>query len=634
MPSKFVVLVTLFSFFLAANFGCGKGSDGDADADGDSDADGDGDSDGDTSPPPDNCTTGANDGVGGNNSPDWSLCEENQVCVFEDVTSFDDDDAPLFTCVTPTPAPPIQPGVSLASGWAPYEVESARCNNGDLARFWFRPAHDEEGELVESDDWLVFLKGGGACHSTESCAARWTTHPLFVAPPMAARWTPSEVGIFRTTDNVFATTHQVYVHYCSSDNFRGTGFRSPATGLHHDGHLIVEQVIDALETGLEFRRDADSTQMTFTLTNESRLILSGGSAGAFGTAQNLDWVADRVDATVVGLIDSFWTAKVLPAHFRPLVADYPAFSDESCAAAVSDPMSECTDMFDVAPYLETPFFAYAAVQDGLTYPYGGICVAEDMEASCTPPHVYLAGRCYETTDTVPEVAPCDHGDELNEIDPEGLACWDDLGAGERGYIAHEHAYHVSSCESELTTEGITDANGDCGAGYTCWSGHCVREDFAFQCTSSDDCPLPDDICIGSVCAHPAETSGTTPSCRNAEYTLDEDTQLCQVPVGCTTTDDCESGELCLDSWSTPYSASYRMGARRAFLDSDIAAYFVLDGRRKHTILYTDDNAFFTEFGNMRQPGASTSTRASVHDTLVEWMRNGASPATRLMQEPH
>ncbi len=158
----------------------------------------------------------------------------------------------------------------------------------------------------------------------------------------------------------------------------------------------------------------------------------------------LEGIANRLDATVVGLIDSFLTEKILPAHFRPLVAEYPVFNDESCAAAVSDPLSECTDMFDVAPYLDTPFFAYAAVQDGLTYPHGGICVAEDVEASCTPPQVYLDGRCYETTDTVPDVVPCDHGDELNEIDPQGLACWDDLGAGERGYIAHEHAYHVSS----------------------------------------------------------------------------------------------------------------------------------------------------------------------------------------------
>lgn len=223
-----------------------------------------------TDPLPDDCTAGTNDGDSVNNRPNWSACDSAQVCVFAGVSDVDADGAPLFTCVTPTPAPPIDPGLHIRSGWAAFEVESARCNNGDLARFWFRPAHDAEGQPVETDDWLVFLKGGGVCVADSACAARWFTSPFFVAPPMTRDWTPNDKGIFRTVDNAFSGVHQVYVHYCTSDSFRGSGSRSANTGLYHDGHLVVEEVVGALTEGLEFRLTEDGTPRTFTLTGDSR----------------------------------------------------------------------------------------------------------------------------------------------------------------------------------------------------------------------------------------------------------------------------------------------------------------------------------------------------------------------------
>lgn len=584
--------------------------------------------------PANHCTRNGSDGDPLNNEPNWSRCATEEACILASTADLDADGAPLFTCVTPPRAPALDFGVTSENGWAPYEVAGARCNNGDKARFWFRPARDETGALVPSDDWLVFLKGGGGCQSPGSCAARWITGKSFVSPPMSAAWTPPEKGIFRTADNLFSRVNQVYVHYCTSDTFRGIGPRSPNTGLYHDGHLVVEQVFDALVAGLEYRQAPGGPATDYRVEPSSRLLLAGGSAGSMGVASNLDAVAARLDGPVLGLLDSSWGPGPLPGDAIAAPRDFDVFSDATCAAALgADAPHACAHVVDVAPYLETRYFAYQAARDGKLYPYGGVCVRTVDAAACPSPRVLENGLCYDAVADEPIVTPCDHGDALNPVDPFGLACWDDLGAGQPGHPARENAVHVNSCESALSGAGITDAAGDCGAGTTCWNGHCVREGFRFACQLKADCPLPEDVCVAGICAHEPTWMGATPSCRDDAYTFDEDTVLCTASPGCHAAEDCEAGEVCLDAWSTAAAPSIRMGVRQGFRSSSAEAYFVTDGRRKHTILNTSDDAFFQSFGSMRAEGAAGTVNASVYATILDWLLNGPSASTRLMQDP-
>ena len=104
-------------------------------------------------------------------------------------------------------------------------------------------------------------------------------------------------------------------------------------------------------------------------------------------------------------------------------------------------------------------------------------------------------------------------------------------------------------------------------------------------------------------------------------------------LGCGDNGDCDPGEVCLDQFHTPAAGPTRMGIRQLFLASDADGYFVLNDRSVHTIINTSDDAFFTSYPGMRAEGAATVVPVSVHDALVQFLLNGPSPATRLMQDP-
>ncbi len=78
---------------------------------------------------------------------------------------------------------PIPPeGVEAEGGFTLFEVRdgiarNAVCNNGQPYRYFFR-----KGSGGHAEDWIIGLKGGGACASVEACAKRWEGQTQFMRP--------------------------------------------------------------------------------------------------------------------------------------------------------------------------------------------------------------------------------------------------------------------------------------------------------------------------------------------------------------------------------------------------------------------------------------------------------------------
>jgi O-palmitoleoyl-L-serine hydrolase len=177
-----------------------------------------------------------------------------------------------------------------------------------------------------SNDWLVYLSGGGQCYDAESCSRRFcgeafphhdcrssnTTAPCFMSskdyPP-----TCGKTGIFDSraskVGSLLAAATRVYVPYCSSDAWMGDkSYAHPArapkvhrkfAAFEFRGHRIVDAVIADLQARGLGQGHANGKKQT--------LIFGGGSAGARGAMVHLDRVAAHLGSSVkrvVGFLDS------------------------------------------------------------------------------------------------------------------------------------------------------------------------------------------------------------------------------------------------------------------------------------------------------------------------------------------
>lgn len=208
----------------------------------------------------------------------------------------------------------------------------ALCNDGSTAVFYYRPY---EGE-ANRDKWVIQLKGGGGCHSADTCALRWcSVLTNFGKTQMVddinrpALATIGGRGILaRRDDNPWTAYNHVYVQYCSSDGWGGTA-RDVVLDTHHpcdpdepgarcpDGsacpgedaetpglcpdapvryriHFLGSRIVDAVLSTL--RRDgvagagAGGTALP-DLDEAEHVVFAGSSAGGAGIVNNLDRVA-------------------------------------------------------------------------------------------------------------------------------------------------------------------------------------------------------------------------------------------------------------------------------------------------------------------------------------------------------
>ncbi len=235
---------------------------------------------------------------------------------------------------------------------------TAVCNDGTKPIMYTQP-----GTGDGRNKWVIYFQGGAGCATEAACLARSVNnHDLTssVDDNLPERITPE--GIISTVPEVnpdFATYNHVFLHYCSSDAYAGDGERKigPATWQFR-GKEIVAAMIYQL---------AEPTTGDPSLKDATEVLITGGSAGAMGVANNLDRIAERLaPVPVKGISDAGW----MPYGMKPFgpglfdvrpdaVAAYGYYNakpDESCVAANPDNPGACLNQNFAAKYIKTPMY--------------------------------------------------------------------------------------------------------------------------------------------------------------------------------------------------------------------------------------------------------------------------------------
>ena len=291
----------------------------------------------------------------------------------------------------------------------------ARCNDGTAAMFFVRPAATAAGR----SRWVIQLQGGGSCKNPVACAKRWCrVDTNFGMTQMTATLAPMRGtvgdGILRRggalgQPNPVGDWNQVFVRYCSSDEWSGASgpvdvdSLHPVTGapvrfrIEFNGASILDAVIATL------RRDG-AAPPPYTLGGGSAdladldeattLLFAGASAGSGGVTHNADRLRERLQATNAGLV--FWAlhdSGISPAldalDFSTTtmcrdagLCDYPTYlaqtrptmwaqrGDATCASwhAANDPAGafRCDDTDHVAlHHVTTPMMVRIGLRDQL-----------------------------------------------------------------------------------------------------------------------------------------------------------------------------------------------------------------------------------------------------------------------------
>jgi hypothetical protein len=173
-------------------------------------------------------------------------------------------------------------GGAAPAGWWQEVVPAGGCEcaGGDEYRFW---VHEGDPAKV-----VLFLQGGGACFTAETCAP---DGELYRTTAEAA---PHAEGLFDFDGegNPFADYSVVYVPYCTGDVHLGTTTKDYGDGLtvEHKGFVNGSAALDRLATAFPDAR---------------QVVVAGESAGSVAAPLYGGLVADRLpDAQVTVVADS------------------------------------------------------------------------------------------------------------------------------------------------------------------------------------------------------------------------------------------------------------------------------------------------------------------------------------------
>jgi hypothetical protein len=141
---------------------------------------------------------------------------------------------------------------------------------------------------------LIFMQGGGVCLLESDCAG------VSTGLLRATDNTMPSGGIFSTNPVVNPTFHDwtlLFLPYCTQDLHIGGGTTSsfPSRTVHRFGGVNVRAALRWLRDVLWTELDATTAQGF--RPDELRVVLSGGSAGGFGTSYNYHYVLDELGWT-------------------------------------------------------------------------------------------------------------------------------------------------------------------------------------------------------------------------------------------------------------------------------------------------------------------------------------------------
>ena len=198
------------------------------------------------------------------------------------------------TAPSVTETPPV--AVAEPDAWTSVDPGTdCRCSDGSPYELWDRPG--------DPTKVVLFLEGGGACWSAETCGAGG---PYF--PNIEIGAAPSgRSGVFDQTnpENPVADYSMVYVPYCTGDVHLGNSTTEYAPGLtvEHNGFVNASAGLDHLVA---------------TYPDVEQLVVIGASAGSVATPVFAALAADALpDAEVIAFGDSSGAYPDDPA-FEPL----------------------------------------------------------------------------------------------------------------------------------------------------------------------------------------------------------------------------------------------------------------------------------------------------------------------------
>ena len=191
----------------------------------------------------------------------------------------------------------------------PKNEAGGKCLDGTPAGFYYSPPPSGSSDL-----WVIYLKGGGACHDEQSCLSR-ANSSLGSSNYWPKTFNPGDSvnSDDPSLNPYFYQGHQVYAPYCSGDVWSGmkhlhlskiyiypssipfehlAGQRTapssdPDTwGLYFSGHDIFERITQYLAYNMS----------TGSLLDAKYVLLAGGSAGGMGTFVNIQWLYTELRA--------------------------------------------------------------------------------------------------------------------------------------------------------------------------------------------------------------------------------------------------------------------------------------------------------------------------------------------------
>ena len=213
-------------------------------------------------------------------------------------------------------------GSGVASGSDLMKVtlnsENALCNDGSPAVMFVRRA----ATVADEQNWVFHLQGGGGCGGSD-CEKRWCERNEKMTSVRAPEGMLEKGILTRGPQNELGNANQVYVYYCSSDNWAGTQQNVevdavdeiPAFRIHFNGKGILEEVFSVLEAGAV----SDGGEETLPpLVGGGWALWTGTSGGCQGVMNTADRTAEYLRSLGV----SPWI--VCDANYSPTTLDLPA----------------------------------------------------------------------------------------------------------------------------------------------------------------------------------------------------------------------------------------------------------------------------------------------------------------------
>jgi len=152
----------------------------------------------------------------------------------------------------------------LAQGATLHKLEGARCNDGTPTAYYFQ-------ESPGSDQWLIYLPGGGHCDDRRAfCRDRapGTTPPYADGATLPL---PVSTGLFSLD---LSGVNVVVAHYCSSDLYSGD-LDGPAATSAGAWYFQGRKQLEALAADL-------------AIPAGDQVVLAGSSAGCWGVYAGAD----------------------------------------------------------------------------------------------------------------------------------------------------------------------------------------------------------------------------------------------------------------------------------------------------------------------------------------------------------